>query len=84
MTGRPDEVQARVDSEIGLLTTLWLLLLPHIGFVLVIHKVDDGSPRVTVVDIVTESGSIDDSKLDLEGFFLELRFDDFHLKRQTF
>jgi hypothetical protein len=46
---------------------------------LVINKLDDGRPGVAVVDVVTESGSINDRQLDLELLFLELGLDDFNL-----
>lgn len=67
---RTDEVQACVHTQIRFLAPLWLLLLPHICFMLVIDKFNDGRPRVTVVDIVAESGRVNDSKLDLELFLL--------------
>jgi hypothetical protein len=63
----PDEEEASMHPEISFLTTLGLLLLSHISFMLVINKVDDGSPRFTVVDIVSKSWSINDREFDLEG-----------------
>lgn len=33
---------------------------------LVVNEVDDGCPRVTVVDVVSETGGIDDSEFSLE------------------
>jgi len=42
MTGRPDKVQASVDTKITLLATLGLLLLNHVRLMLVVNKVDDG------------------------------------------
>lgn len=78
MTCRPNEVQASVDSEINFLASLGLLLLPHVGFMLIIYKVDNGAPGVTVVHVVTESGSINHGKLDLELLFLEFSLADFN------
>lgn len=79
MTGRTDEVKTSVNPQVSLLHPLWLLLLPHIRLVLVIDKVDDGRPRVTVVDIVTKAGGVDDGQLDFELFLLQLSLDDLHL-----
>ena len=76
MTSRPDEIQAGVDTKITLLTALGLLLLNHVRLVLVVDEVDDRRPRVAVVDIVTETGCVDDGELNLELLLLELSFDD--------
>ena len=81
MASGSDEKEASVDPEIGLFTALGLLLLAHVGLMLIIDEIDDGSPRVTVVDIVSETGGVDDGQLDLEGLFFKLRFDNFDLKR---
>ena len=39
-------------------------------------KVDDGRPRVAVVDVVTEAGRVNDCELDLELLLLQFGFDD--------
>ena len=62
MASRADEVQTGVDTEIDLLLTARLLLLEHVGFVLVVEELDDGHPRVTVVDVVSESRGINDGQ----------------------
>lgn len=64
MAGRADEVQAGVDSQVNLVLAARLLLLKHVGFVLVVEELDNGHPRVTVVDIVAESRSINDGQAD--------------------
>ena len=64
MTGRSDEVETGVYTEVNLITTAWLLLLKHVRFVLVVEEFDDGLPRVAVVDIVAEAGSVDDGEAD--------------------
>lgn len=64
MAGRADEVQAGVDSKVNLVLAARLLLLKHVGFVLVVEELDNGHPRVTVVDIVAESRSINDGQTD--------------------
>jgi len=57
-----DEVKARVDTEINLLSAARLLLLEHVGFMLVVKEFDDGLPRVAVVDVVAEARSVDNSE----------------------
>ena len=42
MTSGSDEVEACVNTQVGLLRPLRLLLLPHISFVLVVDEFDDG------------------------------------------
>ena len=68
-----------MDPEVGLLPTLGLLFLSHVGLVLVIDEIDDWGPRVTVVDIVSESGGVNDGELDFELLLLKLRLDDLDL-----
>ena len=79
MTCRADEVQARVDAQVGLLVPLRLLLLAHVRFVLVVNEVDNGVPAVPVVHIVAKARRVDDGELDLEGLLLELGLDDLDL-----
>jgi hypothetical protein len=47
---------------------------------LVVNEVDDGRPRVAVIDIVTKTWRVDDGELDLELFLLELSLDDLDLR----
>lgn len=79
MSGRTNEVQASMNTEVSLLYSLGLLLLPHIGLMLVVNEVDDGSPRVPVVDVVTKSRGINNSELGLELLLLKLGLDDLDL-----
>ena len=79
MSGGPDEVQAAVDPEVSLLRTLRLLFLSHVGLVLVIDEIDDWRPRVTVVDIVTKTGCVNDGELDFELLLFKLCLDDLDL-----
>ena len=79
MARRADKVQARVDAEVDLLLALGLLLLAHVRLVLVVDEVDDGRPRVAVVDVVAEAGAVDDGELRLELLLLELGLDDLDL-----
>ena len=58
VTSRTDKVEASVHSEIRLVGPHRLLLLAHICLVLVIDKVNDGGPRVAVVDVVAETRSV--------------------------
>jgi len=75
----PDEVEASVNTKVNLLIALGLLLLTHICFVLVVNEIDDGRPRIAVVDIIAKARCVDDGKLDLELLFFELSLDDFNL-----
>lgn len=77
MTGRPDEIQASVDPKVALLAALGLLLLDHVGLMLVVNKVDNGGPRVTVIDVVSKAGRVNDGEFDLELLLLKLGLDDF-------
>ena len=79
MASGSDEEQACMYTQVGLLSTLRLLLLSHVCFMLVVDEVDNWAPRVAVVDIITKTGSINDGELDLERLLLELGLDDFHL-----
>lgn len=66
MAGRANEVETSVDSEVDLVLAAGLLLLQHVRLVLVIEELDDGHPRITVVDIVTESRGVDNGETDCE------------------
>ena len=68
-----------MDPKVNLFVSLGLLFLTHIGFMLVVNEFDDREPRVTVVDVVTESRGVNDGELDLELTFLELSLDNFNL-----
>jgi hypothetical protein len=50
-----------MDTEIDLLSPARLLLLEHVRLMLVVEELDDGLPRITVVDIVAEARGVDDS-----------------------
>jgi hypothetical protein len=64
VAGGADEVQAGVNTEIDLIRAARLLLLQHVRLVLVVEELDDGLPRVAVVDVVTETRGVDNSKAD--------------------
>lgn len=77
MTSRANEVKAGVHTEVGLLLTLGLLLLAHVGFMLVVNELHNGQPRIPVVHVVAEAGRVNDGQFDLELAFFELSLDDF-------
>ena len=79
MPSRPNEIQTRMHPEVYLVLPLGLLLLPHIRLMLVVNEIDNRCPRVAVVDVVAESGGVDDSELRLELLLLELSFNDLDL-----
>jgi hypothetical protein len=54
-----NEVEAGVYTEVDFVSTAGLLLLQHVGLVLVVKELDDGHPRVAVVDIVAKAWGVD-------------------------
>lgn len=60
VSGGSDEVQASVNAHVNLVCTTGLLLLQHVRLMLVVEEFDDGLPRVAVVDVVSETGGIND------------------------
>ncbi len=64
MSSWSDEVQASVDAEVDFIPTTRLLLLQHVRLMLVIQEFDDWHPRIAIVNIVAEAGSIDDRQTD--------------------
>lgn len=62
VAGGSDEVQASVHAEIDLIGAARLLLLQHVGLVLVVKELDDGLPRVAVVDVVAKTRGVDDGQ----------------------
>ena len=64
-----------MDPEVTLLAALGLLLLDHIRLMLVVNKVDNGRPRVAVIDVVSKTGRVNNGEFDLELLFLELSLD---------
>lgn len=72
-----------MNTQVALLCTLRLLLLPHIDLMLVINEVNDGGPGVPVVNVVSESGGVDNGELDFEGLLLQFGFDDIHLRNAS-
>lgn len=64
VAGGSDEVQARVHTEIDLVLATGLLFLEHVRLVLVVEELDDGHPRVAVVHVVAEAGSVDNGEAD--------------------
>jgi hypothetical protein len=62
VTGGSDEVEANMNTKIDLVCSAGLLLLKHVGLVLVVEEFDDGHPRIAVVHIVAEAGSVNDGQ----------------------
>lgn len=67
MASGSDEVQAGVDAEVDLVGTARLLLLQHVRLVLVVKELNDGLPRVAVVDVVAEARGVDYGQADCAG-----------------
>lgn len=64
VASRTDEIQASVHTKVDLLLTLRLLFLQHVGLVLIVKELDNGLPRIAVVDIVAEARCVNDSQTD--------------------
>lgn len=79
MASGTNEVKASVHSEVNLVLSLRLLLLKHIALVLIVQELDDWLPAVTVVHVVTEPRSINDSQADLEELLFQLSLGDLDL-----
>lgn len=79
VTGGPDEVETSMNSHVNFVLPLRLLFLLHIKLVLVFNKIDNGCPTLVIVDIVTETGSVDNSKFNLESLLFKFCFDNVYL-----
>ena len=64
VSGWSDEVQTGMHTHVDLLLAMWLLLLEHVRFVLVIEELNDWLPGITVVDIVSKTRGINDGQTD--------------------
>ena len=49
-------------SKINFVHASWLLLLQHVGLMLVVKELNNRHPRITVVDIISKAGCVDNSK----------------------
>jgi hypothetical protein len=65
-----------MNSQVTLFGPLGLLFLTHVCLMLVVNEVDDGQPRITVVDVVTESRCVNHGELNLKLLLLKLGLDD--------
>ncbi|KAI3614920.1 cell division control protein 12 [Moniliophthora roreri] len=52
-----------MDPQICLLLSLRLLFLPHIRLMLVVNEIDDGTPGIFVVHIITKPRCVNDMSL---------------------
>lgn len=64
MTSWANKVKAGMHPQIDFVYPSGLLLLEHIRFVLIVEKFYNWHPGVAVVDVVSESGRINDRKAD--------------------
>ena len=72
-----NKVEAGVNTKVNLFATLGLLLLSHVRFVLIVDELDNGHPRIPVVNVVSKPRRVNDGQFDLELLLFELGFDDF-------
>ena len=70
-----------MNPQVRFLVSLGLLFLTHVSFMLVINELNDGKPRVAVIDIVSKSGGVNDGEFDLELTFLKLSLNNFDLSQ---
>ena len=61
-----------MNAEVDLVLALRLLLLAHVRLVLVVDEVDDRGPAVPVVDVVAETGRVDDSEAQTDTVLLDI------------
>lgn len=62
MAGGPDEVETGMYTQVNFVGTAGLLFLKHVGLMLVVDELDNGHPRIAVIHVVSEAGSIDDGQ----------------------
>lgn len=79
MTSGANEVETRMYAHISLVGSIWLLFLSHMALMLIIDEIDDGRPRVFIIDIVAKTRSINDCELDFELLLLKFCLDDIYL-----
>lgn len=60
VTGGADKIEASVNAEVRFVGPQRLLLLSHVCLMLVVNEVDDGGPRVAVVDVVAKARGVND------------------------
>lgn len=66
-----NKVQTCVNAEINDASTSWLLFLNHVAFMLIVQKLDNRHPAVSIVDIITKARRINDGQFHLEVLLLE-------------
>lgn len=70
-----NEVDAGMDAVVHNVLAVDPVLSLQIGVKALLNVLDDWSPRVIVVDKVTESGSVDDSQAEANTVLLDIRAD---------
>jgi hypothetical protein len=79
VSSRADEVETSMHAKVNLLRSPRLLLLKHVALMLVVQKLDDGLPAVTVVDVVSETRCVNDGQANLEELLLQFGLGDLNL-----
>lgn len=67
VTGGSDKIQTGMHTHIDLICAAGLLLLQHVGLMLIVEELNDGLPGIAVVDVVSESGGIDDGQANCKN-----------------
>jgi hypothetical protein len=70
-----------VNSQVNLILSLGLLLLPHICLMLVVDEVNNRRPRVSVVHVVTKTRAVNDSEFGFELLFFEFSLNNLNLSQ---
>ena len=62
MTCRSNKIKTSMNSKIDLVYAPWLLFLQHVRLMLIIQELYNWHPRIVVVHVVPETGSVNDGK----------------------
>lgn len=76
---RFDEIKTCMYTHIHNTFTTGLLFLSHVVFMLIVNKVNDRNPAMTVIHIITKTRSINNGQLDLKHLFLQFSSGDLDL-----
>lgn len=66
-----DKIETNMDTHINNTFTARLLFLSHVILMLIVNKVDNRNPTMSVIHIVTKARSINDSELHFKHLFFQ-------------
>lgn len=79
MAGGLDEENASVDAVVNNVHAVDLVLGIEVCVISSLNIVDNGAPRLVIVDKVTKSGSVDDSQAETDTSLLNIGADGLNL-----